>query len=51
MAREFEPGVRMMIARAADVAGFGLAYRPHYALSRDEVDALARGELSWLPHG
>jgi len=50
VAREFAPGDRLMIARAADTAGIGLDYRPEYVLTPEEVDALARGAEAWLPH-
>ena len=49
VAREFEPDDRLMIAKAADIRGFGLDYRPDYALTPEEVDALARGAEAWLP--
>ena len=43
VSREFGPDDRLMIAKAADLQTIGLVYYPEYALTPEEVDALARG--------
>ena len=49
VAREFGPDDRLMIAKAADLQAIGLVYVPEYALTPEEVDALARGAEAYLP--
>jgi hypothetical protein len=49
VAREFGPDDRLMIAKAADLQTIGLVYYPEYALTPEEVDALARGAEVDLP--
>ena len=49
MAREFEPEDRLLVAKAADLQAIGLVYFPEYALTPEEVDALARGAEVDLP--
>ncbi|GAA0328058.1 hypothetical protein GCM10009087_42850 [Sphingomonas oligophenolica] len=49
VARAFGPGDRLVIGKAADLQRIGLAYVPDYALTPEEVDALARGAEADLP--
>ena len=49
VAREFAPDDRLMIAKAADLQRIGLVYFPEYALTPEEIDALARGAEADLP--
>lgn len=49
VARAFAPDERLMIAKAADIQAIGLVYVPEYALTPEEVDALARGAEAYLP--
>jgi hypothetical protein len=49
VAREFAADDRLVIAKAADLHRIGLVYVSEYALTPEEVDALARGAEADLP--